>query len=102
MSSSSMPATEPNSAVVEPSLRVVYPDEIRAAGVGEQHWKDNNAALKFFRDTNEDPPGVPNVEKIDLFHKTDVDILTLERPNGKGEVYNLVEPWHPWSAEFPA
>ena len=93
MSSSSM--SGPNSAVAEPPRTPVSFDEIRKAEY--QNWSENSTALKFFRDTNEDPPGVPNVEKVDLFPHSTVDILTLERPNGKGEAYNLVQPFHPWS-----
>ena len=86
--SSSM--STPISAVAEPC---VTQEAIRQAG--HQAWKMNSIALKSIRDSNENPLGVPSVEKIDLFHRPTYDIFTLER--GEGEAYNLVEPLTPWS-----
>ena len=80
----------PISAVAEPC---VSQEDIRQAG--HQARKMNSIALKSIRDSNENPLGVPSVEKIDLFHRPTYDIFTLER--GKGEAYNLVEPLTPWS-----
>ena len=59
-----------------------------------QSWHLNNTALKFIRDSNEDPPGCPQQQIIDLF-KDELEIKTLRR--GFGEAYELVLPMQPWS-----
>ena len=62
----------------------------------DQAWKLKNDALKFIRDTNEDPRGTPNVEFVDLFEEEPPhEIKTLVR--GTGMDYEFQEPLQPWS-----
>ena len=61
---------------------------------GAQPWKLNNTALKFFRDSNEHPPGFPTIPFLDLF-EDDLQIDTLARDNGMD--YAFGAPKQPWS-----
>ena len=56
----------------------------------------NNDALKFIRDTHEDPRGTPKVELVDLFEvERPYEIMTLVRDTGMD--YKFQEPLQPWS-----
>ncbi len=74
-------------------MKPVYKAEIRASG--KQAWAFNNTALKSIRDTNENPPGFPAVDGVDLFDHDAYDIKTLHRT--KGMDYDLRDPLQPWS-----
>ena len=52
-----------------------------------QPWKLNNTALKWFRDNNEHPPGVPRRWVVDLTHDDPCAIGVIQRT--KGMVYSL-------------
>ena len=71
----------------------VRQQELDALG-GDQPWKLNNDALKFIRDTNEDPRGTPEVVCVDLFDEPR-EIMTLVRDTGMD--YKFQEPLQPWS-----
>ena len=59
-------------------------------------WQLNNTALKFLRDSNENPPGVPQVVEIDLTPEDEVSIGVLAR--NKGMAYTFVEgEFQQWS-----
>ena len=53
----------------------------------EQPWSLNNTALKYIRDSHEEPRGTPTVEFVDLFDKDPYRIHTLRR--GTGEDYSF-------------
>ena len=74
-------------------MQPVYAGDIRAAE--NQQWKLNSTALKYIRDTHEDPPGKPTVPHVDLSQKDPMQILTLSRTSG--EAYELVKPYQEWS-----
>ena len=52
-------------------------------------WNDHNTALKYFRDNNEMPPGVPTVDGIDLTETAGVDVLNIRKQEGWGEWYEF-------------
>ena len=67
--------------------------EVRESGT--QPWTLNNTALKDIRDSNENPRGTPNTERVELFGSDPFDVRTLTR--SKGTDYELGEPLQPWS-----
>ena len=62
---------------------------------GEQPWKLNNTALKWLRDTHENPPGIPTVPELDLTSQEEIMIQTLVEPGGQD--YSFTEPLQAWS-----
>ena len=62
----------------------------------DQAWTLNNDALKYIRDTHEEPRGTPNVPFVDLFEEErPLEIMTLVRGTGMG--YEFEQPLQPWS-----
>jgi hypothetical protein len=62
----------------------------------KQAFRLNNVALKFFRDTNEDPPGFPLLTTIDLTAEGIVQIGVIEK--NTGTAYKFVDgELQPWS-----
>ena len=57
---------------------VVTMEQIRASGT--QTWTLNNTALKWLRDTHENPPGTPVVQELDLTSEQETMIQTLVAP----------------------
>ena len=74
-------------------MQPVHAHDIRASG--QQAWDLNSTALKHIRDTNEDPPGNPTVENVDLSQTDTMQIPTLYRTTG--EAYELRPPYQEWS-----
>ena len=74
-------------------MQPVHAHDIRASG--QQPWVLNSIALKHIRDTNEDPPGNPTVENVDLSQTDTMQIPTLYRT--LGEAYELRPPYQEWS-----
>ena len=72
---------------------VVTMEQIRASGT--QPWKLNNTALKWLRDTHENPPGIPTVPELDLTSQEEIMIQTLVEPGGQD--YSFTAPLQPWS-----
>ena len=60
-----------------------------------QAWKLNSTALKFIRDSNENPPGYPVNQGVDLFLHGSYPVMTLQRTIGTR--YAFVFPLQPWS-----
>ena len=67
---------------------VVTMEQIRASGT--QPWKLNNTALKWLRDTHENPPGIPTVPELDLTSQEEIMIQTLVEPGGQD--YSFTAP----------
>jgi hypothetical protein len=61
-----------------------------------QDWRLNNAALKWIRDTNEDPRGHPTVDSVDLSEADVVMIGVLVRAKGMDYFFAHGES-QPWS-----
>ena len=62
----------------------------------EQKFKLNNTALKWIRDSHEEPPGYPTHERVDLTDHDPLSIGVLERK--KGMEYSFVpKATQPWS-----
>ena len=61
-----------------------------------QAFSLNNIALKWIRDTSEDPPGVPRVNLVDLTEKDPMAIGVIDRTRG---IAYRFKPWEsqPWS-----
>ena len=65
-------------------------DQIRALRQTQQtDRKVHNTALKWFRDTHEDPPGQPTVSRVPITYDDPIDIWVLDRD--KGMAYTFVE-----------
>ena len=73
-------AAPAHSGAVVVSSREIYAMECT------QPWKLNNTALKWFRDNNEHPPGVPTRWVVDLTHDDPCAIGVIQRT--KGMVYS--------------
>ena len=62
---------------------------------GDQRSDLSNVALKWLRDTHEDPPGHPNVEEVDLTDQRIIQIGQIIR--NKGPLYRFhatnTQPW---------
>jgi len=58
--------------------------------------KFNNIALKFLRDSNEQPPGFPLVSEVDLTHSPTILIGTIDRKFGTAYSFNY-DIMYPWS-----
>ena len=64
----------------------------------KQMFRCNNVALKWFRDTNEDPPGWPTRAAVDLTDKDVIQIGVIDQDKGKSYKFRAEER-HPWSCE---
>ena len=75
------------------------PTVVTVAGIrasGKQSRSLGNVALKFIRDSHEDPPGTASQPNgVDLFDEDPYEIMTLSKT--KGVDYSLVLPFQPWS-----
>ena len=94
-------ASHPTAVAVSGSHVVATLDDIAKVKI-TQTRQSNNTALKWFRDTNEDPPGFPTTWSVDLTHTDPVDIgVLLPKTKKKGGVHNMaykfqegaVQPW---------
>ena len=83
-------AAPTHSGVVVAHTREIYGMECT------QPWKLNNTALKWFRDNNEHPPGVPTRWVVDLTDTDPCDIGVLQRTKGAGYSFKVGER-QPWS-----
>ena len=72
---------------------VIHKKDIRASRT--QPCALNPTALKSIRDFNENPPGWPKVNRVDLFEPLIYEIKTLHRT--RGMAYELRDPMQPWS-----
>ena len=61
-----------------------------------QPWKLNNAALKYFRDTNENPPGYPTRTSVQLTDTDPHPVGVLQRTTGE-EYWFRPDETTPWS-----
>ena len=62
-----------------------------------QPFRDNNAALKYFRDSNESLDGIPTTDCIELTHTDPIEVAVIEH-EATGQRYRFradVELW-PW------
>ena len=61
----------------------------------EQKFKLNNTALKWIRDSHEQPPGYPTHERVDLTETDPLDIGVLVRDTGMEYSFapNATQPW---------
>ena len=65
-------------------------DQTRALRQTQQtDRKVHNTALKWFRDTHEDPPGQPTVSRVPITYDDPIEIGVLDR--GRGMAYTFVE-----------
>ena len=61
-----------------------------------QPFKLNNIALKWLRDSNENPPGCPRVTRVDITDQHPLDIGVIERTTGMAYSFKDGET-QPWS-----
>ena len=61
-----------------------------------QAFRDNNIALKFFRDTNEDYFPGPTTDRVELPHKDPIPIGVIEHEKGTPR-YSFSAQRQPWS-----
>ena len=71
-------------------------DQIRAFDTPTQRNDLNNVALKWLRDTNENPPGVPTVEYVDITDQPMIDIGMIVRSKGPLYAFDPIQR-QPWS-----
>ena len=87
------------SAVTPPPGLTLLPQPMRADSFEDmvitQSWKLSNTALKYIRDTHENPPGYPRVPFVDITHKDPLPIGVLLRTTGMGYAFqeNATQPW---------
>ena len=62
-----------------------------------QVFKLNNAALKWLRDTHENPMGFPTVETVELTDTDPLDIGVIEKPSGMDYSFKGRGERTPWS-----
>ncbi len=62
----------------------------------KQMFRCNNVALKWFRDTNEDPPGWPTRAAVDLTDKDFIQIGVIDKDKGTSYKFREEER-QPWS-----
>ena len=67
-----------------------------AAVVVAQPFKLNNIALKWIRDSHEEPPGWPTTDRVDLTNRDPLEIGILDRTTGPGYGFKADEK-QPWS-----
>ena len=85
-------------AVMPPPGLAILPQARRADSFKDipvtQSWR-LNTALKYIRDTHEDPPGYPRVPFVDITHKDPLPIGVLLRTTGMGYAFqeNATQPW---------
>ena len=81
--------------VVAPAaMAVVRLDDLLGSRIN-QPFKLNNTALKWIRDTHEDPPGCPTQECVDLTALDPLQIGVLERDQGMSYSFqgDATQPW---------
>ena len=74
---------------------VAASQEDLARVVVNQPFKLNNLALKWIRDSHEDPPGNPITDRVDLTHSDPLGIGVIERDGGMSYRFKEgeTEPW---------
>ena len=84
----------PPLAMSAPAAVAVRLCELREMKV-EQQFKLNNTALKWIRDSHEEPPGYPTHERVDLTETDPLSIGVLERSKGMSYrfVPKAIQPW---------
>ena len=78
-----------------PAAAVAFPPHELAATHVNQPFRLNNAALKYIRDTHENPPGVPTTEYVYLTDAGPYQIGVISHPGGMD--YSFTEEKEPWS-----
>ena len=70
------------------------PEDLKHVKV-EQRFELNNVALKWFRDSHENPPGTPTTECVDLTDSDTIQIGVIERNTGMEYAFkeNERQPW---------
>ena len=83
--------SEQEGAVAAPVVATVEQiSSLREVGQRPPPWSVHNTALKYLRDSNEDPPGLPRCWRgVDITDKDTLEIGVLLR--GKGPAYTFVE-----------
>ena len=71
------------------------PQDLKKARVN-QAFRDNSAALKFWRDTNEDRYAKPITDCVDLTHRDPIEIGVIEHDK-KGQDYWFTKGRQQWS-----
>ena len=78
-----------------PAPKVAASREDLARVIIVQPWRLNNTALKWIRDTHENPRGCPTIDFVDLTLKDPLQIGVLENQGGMDYWFkkNETQPW---------